>query len=81
MASECGPAGFTSVKHSFSWPTVFLKRICGQFGEGYVAQRLRQWRWSCSTAFSGVGAPESVSTPAVATEPLPIEWIHYRLPS
>ncbi|CAK9061767.1 unnamed protein product, partial [Durusdinium trenchii] len=59
MASECGPAGFTSVKHSFSWPTVFLNRICGQFGEGYVAQRLRQWRWSCSTAFSGVGAPES----------------------
>ena len=63
MAPSCQPRGFTSVLSSYSWPTVFMERMVQQFGEDFMIRRLRSWKWSCSTAFSGVGAPESVSTP------------------
>ena len=63
MASSCQPKGFASALSSYGWPTVFMERMVQQFGESFMIRRLRSWKWSCSTAFSGVGAPESVSTP------------------
>ena len=63
MASESHPDGVASVRESFKWPERFMDRMVQQFGEVWLSQRLRSWSWSCSTAFSGVGAPESVCTP------------------
>ena len=64
MASAEHPQGFTSVRSSFKWPKMFLDKLAKHFGDDWLAKRLSRWRWSVSTAFSGVGAPESVLTPA-----------------
>lgn len=54
------PAGAASVSESFKWPHMFIKKVAAEFGVQFVIERLQSWRWSCSTTFSGVGAPESV---------------------
>jgi hypothetical protein len=64
MASAEHPEGFTSVRSSFNWPKIFIDKLAKHFGDDWLAKRLSRWRWSVSTAFSGVGAPESVLTPA-----------------
>ena len=64
MASAEHPEGFTSVRSSFNWPKIFIDKLAKHFGDDWLAKRLSRWQWSVSTAFSGVGAPESVLTPA-----------------
>lgn len=54
------PCGFKSVKDAFNWPRVFLDRLCQKYGAPFVCARLGAWKWSFSSAFSGIGAPESV---------------------
>ncbi|CAK8990645.1 unnamed protein product [Durusdinium trenchii] len=49
------PSGFVSVQDAFNWPTVFLNRIAARLGPQWVCQRLAEWRWNFSSAFSGVG--------------------------
>ena len=60
MACADDPKGFASVNASFNWPTVFRGKLSPKFGPKVVTERLKRWKWACSTAFSGVGAPESV---------------------
>jgi len=59
-ASDQHPKGFVSVENAFSWPTVFLRRLADKFGQSWVCERINSWSWSMSTAFSGIGAAESV---------------------
>ena len=53
------PGGFKSVKDAFSWRSLFLERICQKFNVSWVCDRLEAWKWNFSSAFSGIGAPES----------------------
>lgn len=57
--TEDHPSGFVSVQDACNWPTVFLSRLARQFGDQWLCHRLQSWRWTLSTAFSGIGAPES----------------------
>lgn len=57
--TEDHPSGFVSVQDACNWPTVFLNRLASQFGDQWLCHRLQSWRWTMSTAFSGIGAPES----------------------
>ena len=53
------PKGFSSLKDAYQWSNVYLTRIANKFGKDWLLRRLRSWRWTFSTAFSGLGAPES----------------------
>lgn len=57
------PKGFRSVNNSMSWSTAFLKRLTQEFGHQLVAHKLSEWKWSCTTCFSGVGCAETVRCP------------------
>ena len=57
--TEDHPSGFASVQDACKWPTVFINRLATEFGEQWLCDRLKSWRWTLSTAFSGIGAPES----------------------
>lgn len=59
-AVDDDPHGPASVSESFKWPQMFIQKIAAEFGEQFVIERLKSWQWSCSTTFSGLGAPESV---------------------
>ena len=56
---ESDPAGPRSVNASFRWPKMFLSRLIAKFGKAHVQQRFGNWRWAVTTAFSGVGCPET----------------------
>ena len=56
---ESDPAGPRSVAASFQWPKMFLSRLIAKFGKAHVHQRFHNWRWAVTTAFSGVGCPET----------------------
>ena len=66
-ATDRSPTGFSTLKEAFQWPDVFLKRLGKHYGSAWLCKRLRAWRWTFSTAFSGVGAPESVNNPVSNT--------------
>lgn len=53
------PAGFASLDEAFQWSDFFMTRLANRFGKDWLCDRLRSWRWTFSSAFSGVGAPES----------------------
>lgn len=55
------PDGPVSVQDAYNWPTLLLDRLSGRFGSDWLCHRLLAWKWNFSTAFSGVGAPESVT--------------------
>ena len=59
-ASEAHAAGYATMHDSYRWPTDFLKALSLHYGQSWLAQKLRKWKWNFSTALSGVGAPESV---------------------
>ncbi|CAK9088347.1 unnamed protein product [Durusdinium trenchii] len=46
---------------------MFLNRIAKVYGVAWVKQRLSQWRWSLSTAFTGVGCAENAALSIQAT--------------
>lgn len=54
------PKGFQSVFDTYSWPDRWLQCVAQRYGEKWLCRKLEKWSWSLSTAFSGVGAAESV---------------------
>lgn len=62
MATEFHPKRFDSINSTFKWASLFLDHISICFGQEFVKKRLAKWRWSLSTAFSGVGCAENVGT-------------------
>ncbi|CAK9095365.1 unnamed protein product [Durusdinium trenchii] len=68
------PCGFKSVKDAFNWPRVFLDRLCQKYGAPFVCARLGAWKWSFSSAFSGIGASSS------GVVDLPVLCFLYRYP-
>ena len=63
MAGESDPTLFRSIPDTYKWAGVFIERVASCFGRRWVSDRLSQWRWRMSTAFTGVGCAESVLTP------------------
>lgn len=55
------PPGCESVQDAYMWPRLYLNRIADKFGKHWLCRRLSAWRWEFNSAFSGVGAPESVT--------------------
>ena len=53
------PPGFETLDEAFQWADLFMKKLANRFGKDWLCKRLRSWRWTFSSAFSGVGAPES----------------------
>ena len=53
------PTGPKTVNESFKWAKVFLERLFKHFGRSKVCKKLQQWRWDCSTSFSGLGCAET----------------------
>ena len=53
------PNGPETLEEAYGWAQVYLERIAESFGKGWLIDRLRSWRWTFSSAFSGLGAPES----------------------
>ena len=53
------PLGVESVQDAFGWPDAFLGRLAAKYGHRFLESRLRRWRWTFSSCFSGVGAAES----------------------
>lgn len=61
--SERHPVRFRSIASTYKWASVFMEAAADKYGSLWLAKRLRRWRWSLSTAFSGVGCAESASRP------------------
>lgn len=61
--SERHPIRFRSIASTYKWASVFMEAAADKYGSLWLAKRLRRWRWSLSTAFSGVGCAESASRP------------------
>ena len=61
LPAEGLPVRFKSIIQTFAWPDKFLKVIAETYGERWLLKRLWNWRWNLSTAFSGIGAAESVT--------------------
>ena len=59
-ASEQHPVGFETLDAAFQWPKTFFQRVATRFGTSWLCKRLKAWRWTFASAFSGIGAPESV---------------------
>lgn len=60
MATLYDPVRFRTIGGTYKWAPMFLNRIAKVYGVAWVKQRLSQWRWSLSTAFTGVGCAENV---------------------
>ena len=58
-ASATDPAGSGNIQSAFKWADLYMTRLANRFGSKWLSQRLKVWRWTFSSAFSGVGAPES----------------------
>ena len=58
--SQQHPGGYDSILEAFDWPERFLTQLELKYGQVWLQHKLRTWRWAFSTAFSGIGAPESV---------------------
>ena len=52
---------FKGILATYDWADLWLELIAEKLGEQWLFKKLKKWRWSLSTAFSGVGAAESVS--------------------
>ena len=46
-----------------------MAKLLGEYGEEWLIPKLQRWQWQFSTAFSGIGAAESVGV-------LTIMWCH-----
>ena len=57
--SSLHPPGFKTIEDAFKWPHIFLQRISHHYGAKWLCERLQAWKWNFSSAFSGIGAPES----------------------
>lgn len=55
------PTRFKSILATYGWADLWLDLIAEKLGEEFLFKKLKKWRWTLSTAFSGVGAAESVS--------------------
>lgn len=55
------PEGFKSIASTYSWADCFIERAAARYGAAWVGQRLEKWKWSVSTAFSGLGRGESAT--------------------
>lgn len=73
-ATSAHPRGFESLDDAFCWPTVMIDKLSNHFGKEWMCSRLSAWRWNLSTAFSGIGAPESVTSPIFCELDLPFTW-------
>lgn len=62
MATNDHRVGPANINETYEWATDFIDSLCKTFGNAKVQKKLTQWRWDCSTAFSGVGCAESVKT-------------------
>lgn len=40
-----------------------MSRLARKYSTSWLMRRIRSWRWTFSSAFSGVGSPESVPNP------------------
>ncbi|CAK9064150.1 unnamed protein product [Durusdinium trenchii] len=79
-ASDQHPAGFKTLREAFRWPDVFLQKVAKHYGTPWLCKRLRLWRWTFSSAFSGVGAPESAVTSLEAAAGIFLESAGARKP-
>ena len=61
LPAEGLPIRFRSILSTYTWPKQFLSVIAHEYGEQWLINRLKTWKWSMSTAFSGVGAAENVT--------------------
>ena len=59
-ASATDDAGPSCLLNTFSWPHDFLAKLGKVFGREFLTRKLTTWKWSVTTAFSGLGCPESV---------------------
>lgn len=57
-ATDDHPANFKTLSRTFTWASVFLKRVAHKYGDNFVCNKLRSWKWQLSTCFSGVGCAE-----------------------
>ncbi|CAK9036972.1 unnamed protein product [Durusdinium trenchii] len=55
LPAEGLPIRFRSILSTYTWPKQFLSVIAHEYGEQWLINRLKTWKWSMSTAFSGVG--------------------------
>ena len=58
------PRGYETIDSCYTWPDLFLQRLSTHYGCDWLCKRLQAWKWTFSTCFSGVGAPESALNPA-----------------
>ena len=58
--TDAHPEGCKTVSELFQWPDKFLQKLADHFGIEWLAGRLKSWRWSFSSAFTGIGGCESV---------------------
>ena len=58
-ATDSHPQGFASLDSAFEWAQTYLARVSDRFGEKWTCKRLQKWSWIFTSAFSGVGAPET----------------------
>ncbi|CAK9034396.1 PABC domain-containing protein [Durusdinium trenchii] len=64
LPAEGLPIRFWSILSTYTWPKQFLSVIAHEYGEQWLINRLKTWKWSMSTAFSGVGAILSLQNAA-----------------
>lgn len=62
-ATKAHPAGPKTIHQCYDWPSKFLDRLFSRYGRPRVLEKLARWHWAVSTAFSGIGAAESVWAP------------------
>ena len=66
MPGPAHPKGFKSIASTYSWADCFIERAAARYGAAWIGQRLEKWKWSVSTAFSGLGCGESATGHNVA---------------
>lgn len=52
--------GARTVLDGFRWATRFIDRLARAFGILNVLDAFHDWKWDCTTCFSGIGCPETV---------------------
>ena len=62
MPSANEDYGPSNVRESYQWAKRFMSKMHKLLGNYLLTERLAEWRWSLSTAFSGVGCAESATT-------------------
>lgn len=59
-ATDAHPKGPKNIHQCYNWPRGFVNRLIQRYGRSIVLEKLANWRWDATSAFSGIGGAESV---------------------